>query len=312
MKKIVTPTEGIRLEAIVEKDGIGFIPTKIAGPAAVSFNGRFVTVEEESGEVKFKNISINPENDEEEVCIKSKMDEKIKKSGFRVLLVSAATIIGGLAMMFASTMFQNAEVWINVIATIVYLMMFGLVLPKAFAILIGRITKDKDMISFSKYLGAKNAVENAFYDLGRAPNMEEVKKYSTYSSEDKYTKSSYIAFLWLIISCVRFFDGWSYWLVNIGAILVFCWLEWKNKLAFIQAMTVSKPDEIHYKVAIAAIEDAADLLDHVDVQFHTIEFAPDPENFDEDRCSKSGCPAYDFCKEESRKMTKHKDNNSAE
>lgn len=192
-------------------------------------------------------------------------------------------------------------------------MLFVLVLPKAFAILTGRLFRNKEMVSFSKYLGAKNAVENAYYNLGRVPNLEEVQEYSLYSSEDKYTKSSYIAALWLIISCVRFLDGWAYWLITIAAILVLCWLDWKDKLAFVQAMVVSKPDEIHYKAAIAAMEEVADTLDHVEVHFHSFELIPDPENFDEVRCSEKGCPAYDFCKEESQKMAKEKgDNNTAD
>lgn len=309
MKKIVKTPEGVRLEAIVEKDGIGFIPAKSAGPATISFNGRFATVEEESGEIKFKNINSDHEEDGEELCMKPEMDGKIKKRGFRVLLVSAVLIIAALVMMFVSITLPNAEIWINVFASVLYLLLFVLILPKAIAILLGRIFRNKDMINFSKYLGAKNAVENAYYDLGRAPTMEEIKEYSIYSSEDKYTRSSYIALLWLIFSCVRFLNGWAYWLVTIAAILILCWLEWKDKLVFFQAMVVSKPKEIHYKVAIAAMEDAADTLDHVEVHFHMFELAPDPENFDEARCSEKGCPAYDFCKEESQKMAKEKGDN---
>lgn len=310
MKKIVKHPEGVRLEGIVEKDGVGFIPTKIAGPASVSFNGCFATVEEESGNVKCKNINHDPDD---EHCIKPEMDEKIKKRGFRVILISAISIVVALAMMIVSIWLPNTEIWVNVFATIVYLMLFVLVLPKAFAILTGRLFRNKEMVSFSKYLGAKNAVENAYYNLGRVPNLEEVQEYSLYSSEDKYTKSSYIAALWLIISCVRFLDGWAYWLITIAAILVLCWLDWKDKLAFVQAMVVSKPDEIHYKAAIAAMEEVADTLDHVEVHFHSFELIPDPENFDEVRCSEKGCPAYDFCKEESQKMAKEKgDNNTAD
>lgn len=309
MKKIVKTPEGVRLESIVEKDGIGFIPGKSAGPATLRFGGRFATVEEESGEIKFKNISLDPEDDEEELCMKPEMDKKIKKRGFRVLLVSAILIIAAIVMMFVSITLTNAEVWINVFASVLYPMLFILILPKAIAILLGRIFRSKDMISFSKYLGAKNAVENAYYDLGRAPTMEEIKEYSIYSSEDKYTRSSYIALLWLIFSCVRFLNGWAYWLVTIAAILILCWLEWKDKLVFFQAMVVSKPEEIHYKVAIAAMEEAADTLDHVEVHFHMFELNPDPENFDEARCSAKGCPAYDFCKEESQKMAKDEGDN---
>lgn len=307
MRKIVKHPEGVRLEGVVEKDGIGFIPTKIAGPASISFNGCFATVEEESGEVKCKNFNEDPNEENEELRIKREMDEKIKKRGFRVLLVAAIGIVAALAMMFVSIALPNTEFLVNVFATILYLLMPLLVLPKAFAILFGRIFRNKEMVNFSKFLGAKNAVENAFYDLGRAPTMEEVKRYSLYSAEDKYTKSAYIAALWLIISCTRFLNGWCYWIATICAILILCWLDWNNKLAFFQALVVSKPEEKHYKVAIAAIEDVADTLDHVEVHYHEVKFVPDFENFDEAKCD--GCPAYDFCKEKSQKMAENNGDN---
>ena len=308
MKKIVKHPRGVRLDAIVEKDGIGFIPAKSAGPATVSFNGCFATVEE-SGNVTCKRLGPESEEDGNEICMKKEMDKKIKKHGFVVLIVSAIIIMASLVMMFVSFKWPNVELWLNIFASIVYLMMFVLVLPKAFAILIGKIFRNKEILSFSKYLGAKNAVENAYFDLGRTPTMEEVKEYSLYSSEDKYTQSSYIAFIWLIMSCIRFLDGWAFVLATICAVLILCLLEWKNKLAFVQAMVVSEPDEIHYKVALAAMEDAADTLDHVEVHFHVVELNPDPENFNEERCSAKGCPAYDFCKEESQKMAKEKGDN---
>lgn len=308
MKKIVKHPKGVRLEAIVEKDGIGFIPTKIAGPAAVSFNGCFSTIGED-GKVTCKRLDLESDDEGNEASAKREMDKKIKKYGLWVLSISGILIITSLIMMIVSFNWANVKLWVNVFASIVFLMMFVLVLPKAFAVLIGRIFRKKDMISFSKYLGAKNAVENAFFDLGRVPTMEEVKEYSIYSSEDKYTQSSYIAFIWLIMSFVRLFDGWAFVLGVIASVLVLCLLEWKNKLAFVQALVVSEPDENHYKVAIAALEDVSEVLEHVEIRFHAIEISPDPENFDEELCLKKGCPAFDLCKEESQKIAKNKGEN---
>lgn len=312
MRKIVNPKEEIRLEAVVEKDGIGFMPAKIAGPLLVGFKGQFVTSEEGSGELKYKKLSSNRDGGADDTHHKSEMHQKIRKSGFRVLIVSVILIFATLAMMFASIALPNGEILANVWAKCLYLLMIVLVLPQAFAILLGRIFRKKDVISFSKYLAAKNAVENAYYDLGRAPNMEEVEKYSIFAAEDKYTQNVHMAALWVIICVVStFFSGLEYWLITICAILILCALEWNHKLSFIQAMVVSKPDEIHYKVAIAAMEEAADILSHFEVHFEMIEMTPDPENFDEEECSAKDCPAYDFCKEESQKMVQDKsDNNS--
>ena len=304
MEKIAKHPKDIRLEGIVEDDGVGFIPVKIVGPASVCFTGCLATTEKESNEIKRKPVNTTLRSKNTEDCYKRKMDEKIKKRGITVILFSALGIIASLIMMCVCVKLPNQEILINLFATIVYFMMIVLILHKAFAIWLGKIFRNKEYMNFSKFLGAKNAAENAFYDLGRVPTMEEIKEYSLYSAEDKYTKNSYIATLWLVLSCVRFLDGWAFWVVTICTILLLCWLEAKEKLAFIQALVVSKPEEKHYEVAIAALEEAADILEHVEVRFQEVEIELDPENFNEETCKE--CPAYDYCKEECQKMAEEK------
>lgn len=302
MKKIVNQPKGLRLDGVVDNEGVGFIPTKEAGPASVQTSGFFATADE-NGNINCDVIYPDyrsPEEDEE-YNAHDKMDNKIHSLGKLVLGCGAAIIVACFATLFLLISSPNVDIWLNVLMTIVYMSFVVIIIPKAFAIFVGKVFRNKEMVEFSKYLGAKNAVQNAYYDLGKTPNMEEVKDYSLYSSECKYTKMSYVATLWLIISVIRFVSGWWYWIAAVLAIALLMFLEHKNWLTFWQALVVSKPDEKHYKAAIAAMEETDELINSFDISFHMIKGQPDPENFDEARCE--GCPAYDFCKEESQKIS---------
>lgn len=303
MKKIVNHPKGLRLESVVENDGVGFLPVRELGPMAMQTSGFFATAgEDECIECKIFNGDEKKE--------KETMAEKIKAYANRAMLVAGIAIVACLVLMFVCAGFANPGIWINAIITIVYAMFIVMLMPKAAVVFWGKLTKNEEMLNFSKYLGAKNAVENAYYDLGRAPNMEEVKEYSTHSSECEYTKNGYMACLVLLICLVRFLEGWWYWIAAILAIAVLCILEGKNKLTFWQELVVSKPAEEHYRVAIRAMEETSELIDSIQVSYHQVNVPLDPENFNEEKCE--GCPAYDFCKEESQKLAKEGEDEAEE
>ncbi len=290
MKKIANHPNGLRLDGVVESDGVGYLPVKELGPMSVQTSGFFATIDKEEV-IKCQIFS----GDEEEGQVK--MANRIKAKSNHIMIGAIACIIACIVLMFVSISWPYAKVWTSLFMSLAYLILIVMLMPKAIAILVGRITRDEEMINFSKYLGAKNAVENAYYDLGRTPNIEEVRDYSCYSIYCPYTKNSYLACLVLLISVVRFLNGWWYWLAAILAIIVMSILESKNCLNFWQVLTVSKPDENHYRVAIRAMEDTEELIDSIQISYHKIETTPDPENFDSEKCE--GCPAYDFCKEAS-------------
>lgn len=302
MKKIVNQPKGLRLDGVVDSGGVGYIPTKEAGPASVQTSGFFATTDE-NGSINCNVIypDYRKPEDDENYDAHDKMNNKIHSLAKFVLGSGAAIIVACFVVLFLTISSPNVDIWMNVLMTGVYLSFVVCIIPKAFVIFVGRVFRNKEIIEFSKYLGAKNAVQNAYYDLGKVPNMEEVKDYSLFASECKYTKMGYVASLWVLISVIRFIDGWWYWIAAIMAILVLMLLEHKNCLTFWQALVVSKPDEKHYKVAIAAIEETDELINSFDISFHMIKGQPDPENFDEAKCE--GCPAYDFCKEESQKIS---------
>ena len=309
MKKIVKHPKGLRLDGVVDNEGVGYIPTKEVGPMAVQLSGLFATADEK-GNIDCKVIYPDAHNVEgkEEYNAHDKMDSKIQTRAKFVVGTCAAIIVACFIMLFVTISWPTAYIWMDVLMTIVYLAFVVLIIPKAFAIFVGRIFRNKEMIEFSKYLGAKNAVQNAYYDLGKTPNLEEVKDYSLHLTECKYTKMGYLASLWLLISVIRFIGGWWYWIAAIIAVILLLLLESENYLTFWQSLIVSKPDEKHYKVAIAAMEEAEELIDSIEISYHEIKGQPDPENFEEEKCK--GCPAYDFCKEESQKLANESEKNA--
>ena len=67
MKKIVNQPKGLRLDGVVDNEGVGFIPTKEAGPASVQTSGFFATADE-NGNINCDVIYPDyrsPEEDEE-------------------------------------------------------------------------------------------------------------------------------------------------------------------------------------------------------------------------------------------------------
>ena len=173
MKKIVNQPKGLRLDGVVDNEGVGFIPTKEAGPASVQTSGFFATADE-NGNINCDVIYPDyrsPEEDEE-YNAHDKMDNKIHSLGKLVLGCGAAIIVACFATLFLLISSPNVDIWLNVLMTIVYMSFVVIIIPKAFAIFVGKVFRNKEMVEFSKYLGAKNAVQNAYYDLGKTTAEE--------------------------------------------------------------------------------------------------------------------------------------------
>ena len=303
MKKIVNHPKDIRLDGIVENDGVGFLPIREVGPMSIITPGFFAyTNEAEPEGCRMLEVDCKEKSDGDG----ARMRGKIKEKGKHVMVAAIVALFVSVVLMFWSTGWNYSEVWVNLFMTVMYAMIVVMVMPNAFAVLVGKISKDKMMCEYSKFLGAKNAVENAYYDLGRAPNIEEVHRYSIRSNYCGYTKNAHLATLVCIICCVRFLDGWWYWLAAILAILVLVLLEAKNMLSVWQWLVLSKPNEEHYNIAIKAMKETAEMIDSVEISYHMITSEPDPENFDEEKCQ--GCPAYDFCKDASTTLKNEEGN----
>lgn len=304
MKKIVNHPKGIRLDGIVENDGVGFLPIREAGPMFVTTPGFFAyTTDDGTEDCRI----VNPDYYEDPGGART--HHKIKEMGKRVMVAAIAMLIVSVVLMFMSTGWKYSEIWVNLFMTIMYAMIVVMMMPNAFAIFVGRVSHDKMMTDFSKYLGAKNAVENAYYDLGRAPNIEEAIRYSIHANDCKYTKLTHLASLVCIICCVRFLTGWWYWLAAVLAILVLTLLEAKNLLTAWQCLVVSKPTDEHYNVAIKAMQETAEMIDSIQISYHMVVVEGNPEDSDEEKCEEDS--AYDFCEDASKK-NKNEENHEDE
>ena len=286
MKKIVNHPNDIRLDGIVENDGIGFLPIREMEPTNIGTPGFFAyTTEYETAECRL----IDAESIEKPGG-GIRMHNKIKEMSKTVLVGAIVMFLTSIFLLVSCLGWRGVNFWLHLFMTYMYYTVIIMLMPKAFAIFFERVyNKENEMRDFSKHLGAKNAVENAYYDLGRVPNMEEVSKYSIYASECKYTKNAPLASLVCILYCVHFLSGLWYWIIAISSILTILLLEAMNLLAVWQWLVVSKPDEEHYKVAIKALEKTVKFIDVV----------KGPKNFDEDKSDQ--CLAYDFCENASKK-----------
>ena len=126
---------------------------------------------------------------------------------------------------------------------------------------------NKEITSFSKFLAAQHAVQNAYYDTGKVPNIDEVKKYSSYSYYSKHmtSKSAAIGMLWFLMMLLHHLPiPWNF----LGILLVLpitVLLGRRNLLFFFQFLVVSKPSDIHYQTALAALETYIDIIDSIKI-----------------------------------------------
>lgn len=297
MKKIVNESKNLRLKDFVENDGVGFIPIKIAGPMTVESSG-FFAFTDDKGNIDTRIINSKPDEDEAKRMPK-KMEEKIKKKSKITFAISMVSIFICMVLLCTSMDWPNKNIWFCVFAMLGCLIMPVMLMPKAWTIFIFRIFGDKEMVNFSKYLAAKNAVKNAYFDLGRVPNIDELGSYSCHSTDCNYTKNGYLALLSLLMTSTWLLDGKLFVIAIIAIAIALCILELKNRLTLWQVLITSKPKKQHYEVAIKALEETVKIIDSFEIGFETFSFNPDSEDFDEEECK--GCPAYDFCKENSQK-----------
>lgn len=301
MRRIVEHPKNIRLEGIVESNGIGFKAMKAAGPLVAINTGYFASADDE-GKItthKMNDADMLVTDYVEEEMFESNMDKKIKEYSKTSVLISVLLMIGCLIMSFVSASWSGGKIWSTIFSNLIFVMIATIMLSKGIAIFLANTFGNQEMRSFSQYLAAKNAVQNAYYDLRRVPNLEEVKDYSIFSTDCKYMKMVYPASLCIIISLVNVLDGGWYWLGAILAIIVLCTLEWKSHLTFWQVLIADEPDDEHYEVAIKALEEVVDWIDYLEISVGAI-INSETEGFSEEKCRK--CPGYDFCKEVSNAL----------
>ena len=291
MKKVVSPTGFARLEGFAEKDGVticpylGIFPEFSTGPAVRA------TVDE-NGLTSCKTVK--------EVTEFNQLKDKIQKLQKRALIIGA---VGAVLMLILTLVFALTEgSMYQVTFTLLYVMIAAMIMSDSVGIFFARLFGDKEIKNYSKFLGAKNAVINAFNDTDRVPNQEEIREYSTFSGDTRSQKGCYLATIFLAFSVLRFLPLPIYFVTAIALIAVLMGFEKKHILSFWQALIVSNPDDVHYNAAIEAMREAIKYYD--DIRFRlgivvTVEVDPKELEIALENCKK--CAEYDSCEERERR-----------
>lgn len=110
---------------------------------------------------------------------------------------------------------------------------------------------------------AEHAVINAYYDLRRVPTLEECKNYSGFSYSCGVAQKIKSVWCFLMVGVCRLApDHWYF--VAILVMLLLTWWWMKDGLYWTEIISLSKPKDIDYQVAIAAMTRALEYKDEID------------------------------------------------
>lgn len=132
-----------------------------------------------------------------------------------------------------------------------------------------RIAGNKDVRQLCKFHSAEHAVINAFYDLGRAPTMEEVKKYSIFSYHCGIPEQVKTAWGWYGLGVCVLFPGLNF-LIAVWFFIVITFFAHKVNFFFTEIGFLGIPTEKEYEVAILAMEE---VLRHKEESKEDFEYA---------------------------------------
>jgi len=245
MQKIVKHSGEVRITGIAQADGVAFRAERFyEQPSNFPF-GTIATVHEDS------TIKLGPWYWK---TYQSPTQSKIRKYIQNTFIVtSILSLVFMLSHCFLNIYTETTH---TILFNLSYVMISAMYLRNVTAVLVAKILGDQDVTNFSKFLAAKNAVQNAYYDLGKVPDIEEVKKYSLCSYYNDYLPSSdsAVGTLWLTFVIVRLIPlPWQVFVLLFASALIFI-LGKKNMLFFWQYLMISKPTDTHFKAAIAALE----------------------------------------------------------
>lgn len=289
MKKIVKQTGNIRLTGRAEKNGVAFSAAKDFGPVGVSSPGVFAAVDENS-EITCSRYNSYPPNSR----IDSKIDSLSKTTRKVAWILFSIFFVAYLVFGIIQTGFEN------VFFILSYIMLSVTALKKAVTISLARVFGNEEIKSFSKFLAAKNAVQNAYYDLKKIPSIDEAKKYSIFSFTSEYITPYDAAFATWVIPYSIICHSIPFPLLLLLAlfiVMVIVTLTMKHMLFFWQFLILSKPENIHYEAALKALSESVTEVDSVEMHVTSFEISGNHERktFSEEKCK--GCEFYDLCKE---------------
>lgn len=259
-------TEEIRLKGRAEEDGIAFLFCK----DNVMYPGRLAKVGE-NGIVKKEPFYGDAEHANVDFLIRNeaffgninhaKIDYKIEALNTKVMKVLVSAFIN-LMLLSIVTVFVLKPLhsfWyvMLVIAGVV------LLLNEVVTFTIFRLKKDEEIESYLKFLAAMNSTRNAYYKLKRVPTLTEAMKYSPVSSESRYLHTTYLLSAACYVTLMQVIPNLGLMLLFTILLIIAVACEKKRKVYFWQYAIYSKPEQIHYGVAISALEGAIQEMDKI-------------------------------------------------
>lgn len=137
--------------------------------------------------------------------------------------------------------------------------------PRTMAHFILRTFKKGDYLSMSQYTGALYQVANAYYDLMRVPQMDELKNYSRYLIYDKFFKEICRAIPFVLAGIASFSTGIGYIILIVLLLAILLILQKTDLIYNVEALVVSKPTEEQLAIVLNTVDDAISYIDGVNI-----------------------------------------------
>ena len=117
-----------------------------------------------------------------------------------------------------------------------------------------RFIGDKEIKRFCKLHAAEHAVINAYHDLGRLPTLEEIKKYSIFSYDCGIAYKAAKGWLWYGVGILVVLPSILGMIFGI-VFLITTVLGFRVNFYFLQFVSLKKPTDKEYKIALAALSE---------------------------------------------------------
>ena len=129
-----------------------------------------------------------------------------------------------------------------------------------------RIAGDKDVKSLCRFHAAEHAAINAYYNLHRAPTMDEIKRYSIYSYNCGIPELIKDAWWLFGLGVCIWFPNLYFILAFFVFIIISFWARNVN-FFFTEIGFLSRPTDLEYKTAIMVMEEVLRLKDESNDEF---------------------------------------------
>lgn len=286
MKKNVE--KAVRLRGFAEANGVAMEAGFAAGMNTIGDIGKFVTSNGD-GTMDCKDYDFENET--------PKMVKKIHSLG---RFVRIGFLILAAICMISFFMGEAKSYWGLSLA---YIFLGLAMVSEAVVIAVGRLLRINEFVSFSKFEAAKNAVLNFYTDYKQIPNVRVLEHSERVDRglNPEFVGAAGLASTLVVLGVARCFSGIVFAVVALFWLVTCCTVEpSRSKKVWQYLLVTSKPEEVHYKVAILALEEAIKWTENVTVKFTQEKFSKEDfvdkigHMFEEEKCLK--CKHFNECK----------------